>query len=42
MTNKYSKIRIKYRGKISKIKDKFSTQKINIRIVNNVWKIRIN
>ena len=42
MTNKYSKIRIKYRGKISKIKDKLSTQKINIRIVNNIWKIRIN
>ena len=35
-------VRVKYRGKISKIKDKFSTQKINIRIVNNIWKIRIN
>ena len=42
MTSSYSKIRIKYRGKVNKIKDKLSTQKINIRIVNNIWKIRIN
>jgi hypothetical protein len=41
MTHKYSKIRIKYRGKINKIKDKLTEQKINIQITDNVWKLDI-
>jgi len=41
MTNKYTKVRIKYRGKINKIKQKLSEQKINVQIIDNVWKLRI-
>ena len=41
ITNKYSKIRIKYRGKINKIKDKLTEKKINIQIVDNVWQLNI-
>ena len=41
MTNKYTKVRIKYRGKINKIKKKLSEQKINVQIIDNVWKLRI-
>ena len=41
MTNKYSKIRVKYKGKLSKIKDKLTEMKINIKIIDNVWKLEI-
>jgi len=41
ITNKHSKIRIKYRGKINKIKDKLTEKKINIQIVDNVWQLNI-
>ncbi len=41
MTNKYSKIRIKYKGKVNKIKDKLSEKKINLQIEDNVWKLNI-
>ena len=41
MTNKYSKIRFKYRGKINKIKNKLMEKKINIQIIDNVWKLKI-
>ena len=42
MTSEYSKIRIKYKGKINKIKIKLKEKKINIQIVDNVWKLKIN
>jgi len=42
MTNQYSKIRIKYRGKVSKIKDKFIEKKINVQIIDNVWKLKLD
>jgi len=42
MTNEYSKIRLKYKGKINKIKDKLIEQKINIKITDNIWRLRIN
>ena len=42
MTNEYSKIRLKYRGKLNKIRDKLTEQKIEIRIDNSAWKLRIN
>jgi hypothetical protein len=42
MTSEYSKIRIKYKGKINKIKIKLIEKKINIQIVDNVWKLKIN
>ena len=41
MTNKYSKIRFKYRGKVSKIKNKLMEEKINIKIIDNIWKLKI-
>ena len=41
MTNVYSKIRIKYKGKVNKIKDKLSEKKINIKILDNIWKLNI-
>ena len=41
MTNKYIKIRIKYRGKVNRIKDKLLNKKINIQIADNVWKIKL-
>jgi hypothetical protein len=42
MTNEYSKIRLKYRGKISKIKNKLSEKNIKILITDNVWKLKLN
>ena len=42
MTNEYSKIRLKYKGKVNKIKDKLIEQKINIKITDNIWRLRIN
>jgi hypothetical protein len=41
MTSSYSKIRIKYRGKVNKIKDKLSEQKVDIQILDNIWKLNI-
>ena len=42
MTNDYTKVRLKYKGKINKLSDKLLKKKINIKIVNNMWKITIN
>ena len=42
MTNSYFKIRLKYRGKVSKIKNKLMEQKIDIQIIDNIWKLKIN
>jgi hypothetical protein len=41
MTNKYSKIRVKYKGKLNKIKDKLIEMQISIKIIDNVWKLEI-
>ncbi|MDB9760348.1 hypothetical protein OAB59_00050 [Pelagibacteraceae bacterium] len=41
MTNKYSKIRIKYKGKVGKIQNKLSDKKIDIKIVDNIWRLKI-
>jgi len=41
MTNEYSKIRLKYKGKVSKLKDKLIEQKISIEITDNIWRLRI-
>ena len=41
MTNEYSKIRLKYRGKVNKIKDKLVEKKIQIQIIDNIWKLKI-
>ena len=37
MTNKYTKIRIKYKGKISKIKNKILNQNVDLKIDDNIW-----
>jgi DNA-directed RNA polymerase beta subunit len=42
MTSKYTKIRLKYKGKLNKLKDKLSEKKINIKILNNIWRITLN
>ena len=42
MTNKNIKIRIKYKGKINKLRDKLLENKINIKIINNIWRITLN
>jgi len=42
MTNEYVKIRLKYKGKINKIRDKLIEQKISIQIIDNIWRLRIN
>ena len=42
MTNEHVKIRLKYKGKVSKIRDKLSGQKISIQITDNIWRLKIN
>ena len=42
MTNKYTKVRLKYKGKISKLRDKLLEKKTNIKIVNNIWRVTVN
>ena len=42
MTNEYIKIRLKYRGKLNKLNNKFLEKKINIKIVDNALRIRNN
>jgi len=42
MTNAHLKIRLKYRGKLNKIKNKLTEQKINIKIIDNIWKLKLN
>ena len=42
MTNEYSKVRLKYRGKLNKIKNKFIKKNIAIEIKDNVWKLKLN
>ena len=42
ITNKQVKIRIKYQGKLAKLRDKLTEKKINIQIVNNRWGITVN
>jgi len=41
MTNNYVKIRLKYKGKVNKIRNKLTEQKIKIKITDNVWKLKI-
>jgi len=42
MTNDFMKIRLKYKGKLNKLRDKILENKIKIKIVENVWRISIN
>jgi|TARA_B110000881_G_C18539259_1_gene497556 hypothetical protein len=42
MNNEYMKIRLKYKGKINKIRNKLLENKINIKIVDDTWKTTVN
>ena len=42
MTNKYLKVRLKYKGKINRLRNKLLENKISIKILDNVWRTRIN
>ena len=42
MTNTYIKVRLKYKGKINKLINNFLKKKINIKIINNTWRAKIN
>ena len=42
ITNKYAKIRMKYKGKISNLREKFLNENININIENNEWSLSFN
>jgi len=41
-TNDYTKIRLKYKGKLNKLKDKLLEKKIIIKIVDYTWRIKVN
>ena len=42
LTKDYAKLRIKYNGKVIKIKEKFIEKNILVEIVDNEWKLKIN
>ena len=42
MTNKYIKIRLRYKGRLNKLNDKLFEKKINIKITDNEWRVRLN
>ena len=42
MANEHVKIRLKYKGRLNKLSDKLLEKKINIKIVDNSWRIRVN
>jgi hypothetical protein len=42
MTNERTKVRLKYKGKINKLRDKILENKINIKIIDNIWRVTIN
>ena len=42
MTNRQIKVRLKYRGKINKLREKLIENKINIDIKDNIWRTTIN
>ena len=42
LTKKYAKVKIKYFGKISKIKNKFTENDIKVNIINSEWKLGLN
>ena len=41
MTNKYAKVRIRYKGRISNLRNEFSREKIELKIKNNQWRLRL-
>ena len=41
MTNDYTKVRLKYKGKITKLKNKILESNIDIKIIDNIWRANI-
>ena len=42
MTNKYLKIRLKYKGKVNRLRNKLLENNINIKIIDDIWRAKIN
>ena len=42
MTNEYIKVRIKYKGKINNLREKFSENKLSINIKESIWRAKVN
>jgi hypothetical protein len=42
MTNKSLKVGLKYKGKINRLREKLLEKKINIKIINDIWRATIN
>jgi len=42
MTNDRTKVRLKYKGKINKLRDKIFENNINIKITDNTWRVTFN
>ena len=42
MTNKYLKVRLKYKGKVDRLRNKLIENKINIKIIDDIWRAKIN
>jgi len=42
MTNKYLKVRLKYKGKVNRLRNKLIENKINIKIIDDIWRAQIN
>ena len=41
LSKDYAKVKIKYLGKIDKMKEKLAENGINIEILNNSWKLKL-
>jgi hypothetical protein len=35
------KVRLKYKGKINKLRDKLLEKKVDIKIINNTWRVTV-
>jgi hypothetical protein len=42
MTNDYTKVTLKYKGKINKLRDKLIESKISVKIIDDIWRVTIN
>jgi hypothetical protein len=42
LTNDYIKVKLKYKGKVTKLRDKLTRSNINIKIIDNIWRVTIN
>ena len=42
MTNEYLKVRLKYKGKVNRLRNKLIENNINIKIIDDIWRAKIN